>query len=141
TEPGHYRIDSAFQAGATDESGTRLVGKALRKGDDDRFYSTVVGSMTVCADGGVALTARLGVGTVLPPGQHSKIVVEVPKKLEVEDTKPAAPVPSGGTPAPPRKVDVAVKMPTAGPATAKGPKLRVTLTVGERRAKVTHTTG
>lgn len=129
--PGHYRIDSEFRLGATDEKGSRLVGKAFREGDDGRFHSVVAGGMTVYRGGGGSFTVRVGVGMVLAPGQHSKIVVvvEVPRTLEVEDTRPVPqPVPSGAptamTPPQPRKASVAVTMPTTSLSASGTERLR-----------------
>jgi hypothetical protein len=137
-----YRIGSEFRVDAADQNGSRLRGKAFREGDNGQFYSVVTGVILRCPGGGVGVTARLGVGAVLPPGQHSKITVEVPRTLEVDDTTPTPTLLSGSaTPPPPRKVHVAVPMPVAGQSPGQGERLQVTLTVGERRAKITHTTG
>ena len=137
-----YRIGSEFRVDAVDQNGSRLRGKAFREGDDGQFYSVVTGVILRCPGRGLGVTARLGVGTVLPPGQHSKITVEVPRTLEVDDTTPTpTPLSGSATPPPPSKVHVAVPMPIEGQSSGQGERLHVTLTVGERRVKITHTTG
>lgn len=146
-QPGHYAIDAAFQVVSTDEKGTTLAGTALQRGDDGRFYAPVVGAMTECAGGKPSISVKLGVGTLLPAGQHTTITLDVPKIIEVLDTRPVpVPPPPPGSFAPTetattqesRKVAIAVAMPTGGPSDDPNTRLTVTLFVGESRTQITH---
>jgi Helix-turn-helix domain len=142
----NYKIDAAFRLVVTGENGATLTGNAIRPDDDGLFYSPVAGTMRNCDGTSTAnsLSLTLGVGTPLPPGQHTTISLEVPRTIEVEvpDPQPSAPhsspAPRPTTPPTPQKINVAVHIPV-GPATDPSAVLTVTLLVGDSREKISHT--
>ena len=79
TSPWRILVDHGFatdklwvaHAVTPNENGSTLAGSAFRPGEDGDFSSVVTGAMTVCADGNASVSLQLGVGTLLPPGQHT----------------------------------------------------------------------